>query len=1135
MRQIKHILDNSVPQRTLGGWLHDSIQQDDDLRIVSAYFTIYGYAALRERLEAAASTRFLFGDPSCVGNVDPAPEQEKTFLLTEGGVQAGAQLTQKWAARECETWVKKDSTQIRTMHRRRFLHGKMYHLSHANGDMAAVSGSSNFTQRGLGISKSANFELNTVASAAVADDLKAWFDQLWDNKEAVEDAKDRVLAALNRLGEDKSPQFIYYKTLYHLFEDRLQAEEKNERRMERNHFYQTAIWRKLYQFQRKGVIGAINRLMTHNGCIIADSVGLGKTFEALAVIKYFELQNQNVLVLCPKRLRENWTYYIAAVNNINNPLASDKFAYHVLSHTDLGRKSGMVGDINLENFNWGNYQLVVIDESHNFRNVPSVRKTAEGEIRESRYPWLRDKVLKAGAATKVLMLSATPVNNTLNDLHNQVRLITNDDDAAFAESLELPSLKKLLRNAQKSFEQWHDAPQERETAEQRQAHQQRLLDSLGDGFTRLLDGISIARSRRHVEQFYKKFLQDSGGFPKRQKPLNEKPKTDLKNELRYDDVQKRIADFKLAIYHPSDYVIKDTPSYEKLSVEKKQHNFNQLDRERYLIHMMQVNFLKRLESSVAAFALTLSRTIGKINKLEGKIIRWKESQAERETPPKTLDAADTAPDEKDISDDDDADTRVGGGLNTYPLEDLRLGDWLDDLRRERDVLNKLHALTQKVDAARDGKLQALRAILQDKVDKPTTDKDGVVNRKVLVFTSAADTAEYLYSKLKPWATDNKIHIAQLAGSGRLQRNDDGRRDFQQILSDFAPRARERRENGGNIDILIATDCISEGQNLQDCDMVVNYDIHWNPVRLIQRFGRIDRLGSRNHTVRMVNFWPPMELDDYLNLQKRVHMRMKLADITATGRDNLLGDDEDTPPDDKEKKTKQAVQGEMDFRSEQMRRLQNEVLDLEDMQDGLQMSDFTLEDFLADLLAYMENNREALKSAPLGLFAVTAPPPETPLLPAKGGNPGTIFCMRTKVAASEQRDGENSDEKEGDAAGNKKPPCYLAYIGADNEPRALGKPALSAMRAVARDVAAPNAALAAAFDARTENGKNMEKETAQVERALTVIKGKEAKEEANRLKTGGMLTTRNKRGLGLDDYELITWLVIEGNERGETAD
>ena len=1020
---------------SVGAFLASEIENGSSLSVVSAYFTINAYNALKGSLGGIEGLRFLFGEPSFIKSLDPENAAEKAFKIVDEGLALREQLQQKPIAKACAKWIK-EKVEIRSTRQSNLLHGKMYHIA-KNGVEKAIMGSSNFTVRGLGLSPPHNnIELNLeVDDPQDRRDLKAWFDEIWSDTNHVEDVKAKVIAALNRLGRDYAPEFIYYKTLYELFRDDLEARMNNDEKLEDTHLYDTQIWNTLYDFQKDGVRSVIARLLNHNGCILADSVGLGKTYTALAVIKFFELRNDRVLVLCPKKLRENWGLYPAHHNQHNNPFEADKFGYALMSHTDLSRYSGESGGIALEGFNWGNFDLVVIDESHNFRNdTKPVRDDAGNIVRHSRYTRLLEEVINAGAQTKVLMLSATPVNTSLIDLRNQIYLMTEKREDAFRESLGISNIRALLGQAQKTFKEWEQSP---DPGGHR--NKSKLLNELGPDFFQLLGGVSIARSRRHIENFYAKEIGRIGKFPEQLKPENHHPPTDLNSELSYKYLADQIEKFSLSIYTPSSYVISEAVK-QRLAREKQTFRFNQLDREKFLIGMVQTNFLKRLESSAHSLTKTLGRTIDKIDELLGRMDRYENAQAGGKTDLRLDD--DILPDD----DEDDEDFFVNRARHPYHLRELDCPRWKADLIKDREALTKAWGSVKAITPERDGKLQAIKAHIRDKAQNPTTNKDGKVNRKLLVFTTFKDTAEYLHENLSDLAAELALRVAMV--SGDATRTAISPNNFNAILTNFAPQARGRDDNGSDeIDLLIATDCISEGQNLQDCDTVLNYDIHWNPVRIIQRFGRIDRIGSRNRSVRMINYWPTEDMEVYLRLQSRVEARMALADAAATGDEDPLNES-----------AYEHAKMELNFRDQQLKQLREDVLALDDLSDGVVLSDFTLDYFFTQLLRYLENNKRELEATPNGVYAVThdeSHPRET----------GVIFFLRQWNASADIQRKTASPIH----------PFYAVYIRKNGDIRygcANARQVLDLFETAAGGKIDPLQDLCIQFDDETQTGENM---------------------------------------------------------------
>ncbi|MGH9875593.1 MAG: helicase-related protein, partial [Pyrinomonadaceae bacterium] len=899
-----------------------------------------------------------------------------------------------------------------------------------------------------------------------------------------------------------APEFIYFKTLYHIFEQFLAAQDKEGLLLKDAQIVETEIWKKLFEFQKDGVKGAINKINTHNGCVIADSVGLGKTFEALAIIKYFELRNHKVLVLCPKKLRENWTIYQAENNSELNPFLSDRFGYTVLCHTDLSRDSGRAGDIDLSALNWGNYDLVVIDESHNFRNnLKGKRDEAGNIIRMSRYQRLMEEIIKKGVRTKVLLISATPVNNDLKDLRNQFYLLTEGHDDAFKESIGIASLKDTLARAQRTFTRWSKGPGERKT--------RFLLESLSSAFFTLLDELTIARSRKHILKYYKDSINQCGRFPKRLKPVSIFSEIDLQRKFRsYDQLNADISEYQLTLFRPSDYVIEE---YKPLYERQSELNFTQAQREFFLTGMMKVNFLKRIESSVNSFAITMGRTVEKITALEKRIERFQQHQAEN--PDLDLGAIELA----DIEDEELREAmEVGKGL-VYKMAHLDLDRWLKDLRRDRVQLEWLSREARKVTVERDAKLAQLKQLIAEKVKHPTITTLGQPNRKVLIFTAFADTAAYLYHALHDWVRGEiGVHMALVSGGATGCKTTFGKADYNHILINFAPVSKNRDRmksmpQDGEIDLLIATDCISEGQNLQDCDYLINYDIHWNPVRIIQRFGRIDRIGSINEAVHLVNFWPTQDLNKYINLKNRVEARMALVDIAATQEDNLLNVDE----------LEDLVKDDLKYRDKQLLRLKDEILDLEDFNETVVLSEFTLDDFRIELAKYLEANRMQLEQAPLGLYAVVPSHPDYPQI-----TPGVIFCLK------------QSGDTSGNETVNPLQPYFLVYVRDDGVVRytfSQPKQILEIYRLLCTEKTTPYEELCNLFDQETSNGSNMRQYAELLHKAIDSIAHTFRKRSVGGVLggRGGVLPDASQQVSSATDFELITWLIIKDDEPSTT--
>lgn len=1098
----------------VGDFLKSTIVDNSKLSIVSAYFTIYAYHSLAAKLNSINSLQFLFGEPTFIKVLDLEKKNHREFKIEDDTlvIPLESRLQQKSVARECYEWLK-DKAEIKSMVKPNFLHGKMYHIQQPSGVEKAIVGSSNFTVNGLGLAGSKNIELNMVIdSDRDRQDLKQWFDDLWeDNTGLVEDVKADVLKYITQLYAENEPEFIYFKTLYHLFQSYLDDQKKGGLLNERTGFFESSIWNILYDFQKDGVKGAINKILKHNGCIIADSVGLGKTYEALAVIKYFELLNQRVLVICPKKLSGNWTIYQASQNHALNPFIKDRFNYSVLYHTDMGRISGNsdANGIELGNFNWGAYDLVVIDESHNFRGNPLEKLKDDGTTKMNRAKWLMEKVMKSGVKTRVLMLSATPVNNTLKDLRNQIALITEGKDDALLLIAGIKNIASTLEIAQRQFTNWAD-PKKNPSRNLKQ-----LLEKLDSAFFKLLDELTIARSRKHIKSFYK--IEAMGKFPERLKPIAAYPVIDLKNQFpTYDKLNKEILKYKLSVFNPSAYVKPEMKKkYEDLAATSGVLAFTQSDREHFLIGMMKVNYLKRLESSIESFEISLDRTIKKIENLENKINNFLSIKLRSQE--ETLEFSEPEEEELEENGDEAEQWQVGKKLK-FDLADLELEKWLIALKKDRDALVDLYNNAILVTPDRDAKLHELKELIQEKIKKPFNR----TNKKVVIFTAFADTAEYLYKNLNKWVQEElKLHCALVSGTNT--QTTFGKKDYDSILTNFSPVSKNRAKlmaapQRGEIDILIATDCISEGQNLQDCDYLINYDIHWNPVRIIQRFGRIDRLGSINNTVQLVNFWPTQDLDNYINLKQRVEARMALVDVTATADDNLLATDQ----------IEELISDELKYRNQQLKKLRDEVLDLEEMNESVSLTDFTLDDFRVELLGYIESNRQKLENAPFGLYAVVPSPAGKYANLHNNHNfaaaekeiikPGVVYCLKQK------------GDTDGNEEVNPLQPYFLVYIRDDDTVRynyTNAKQILEIFRLLCQGRREPYEKLCELFNQETNNGVKMDKYAELLKKAVTEIVHVFRKRGDHRLTTdrSALVIPRENQVNDLESFELVTWLIL----------
>jgi Helicase conserved C-terminal domain/SNF2-related domain len=1039
--------------------------------LVTSELSLFSFADLAPQMAALGPCRFVL----------PPEGTDLKFLGSAADRPARNRLQIRWLASILSQWIaKKVDVRCSTGS---VPQGALVLRDSDGLAVQALLGSLAFSTDGLGLTPGNPLSLIQASETPEeADLLSQWFDTQWSGLGEDHLANASLSEALQAIASHRDPFLVYALILHHLFRDRGDALDEDQVVKSATGIRHTVVWKKLFRFQRDGVIGAMDKLNRFGGCIIADSVGLGKTFEALAIIKYHELRNDRVLVLCPKRLRDNWTLYKA--NDRRNFLAPDRFNYDVLNHTDLSRDGGSSGDIDLAHVNWGNYDLVVIDESHNFRNKRTPQKGGE-----TRYDRLMRKIIREGVKTRVLMLTATPVNNRLADLRNQIAFATEGDDTALVDQ-GIPSIDSTSRLAQKQFKRWLELDDAERTPS-------RLIEMLGFDYFTLLDLLTIARSRKHIEKYYG--TAETGRFPDRLKPINIKADVDLTGAFpAIRNINLEIRRLNLAAYAPLRYVLphKQEAYDKKYSTEVQGGTgfFRQVDREESLIHLLRVNVLKRMESSVTSFALTVERQLADVEATLARI----EAQAEEV---EEIDIEDV-----DLDDLAFESLLVGRKVKVL-LSDVDLIRWRQDLTEDRNRLAGLLAAARQVNAARDAKLADLREVVEGKCRQPINPG----NRKVIVFTAFADTARYLYDQLAPWAKTNLgLEAALVTGTGSNRTTlPKLRRDLASILTAFAPRSKERPEDlagEGDVDLLIATDCISEGQNLQDCDWLVNYDIHWNPVRIIQRFGRIDRIGSPNDRIQLVNFWPNMELEEYINLEQRVSGRMVLLDISATGEEDLINRESGDQMND------------LDYRRKQLLKLQDAVIDLEDLSSGVSIADLTLTDSRIDLAQYTKAHPGMLEHLPLGTFAVTtAAEAEIPA--------GVIFCLRAESAAP----------LPAVEAGYPLAPHFLVHVGDDGGvplPYTQAKQILDRLKrqCVGRDL--PDAGACARFDKSTRDGEDMRQAQSLLAAAVASVVGKsEERAVASLFSPGGTHALKGEFA-GINDFEVVAYLVVlPGNGEG----
>lgn len=1085
---MEKVLDNKKAK--ISDVLSEQVKLNSQLSVISSYFTIFAYDKLRDTLKDIDKLRFLFLEPTFTSAKEEIREffikkldRERQLSGTEYEIKLRNELTQSKIAKECADWIQ-EKAEFRSL-TSPDVSAKFIHVNNPDSEFT-VYGALDFTSTGLGFSNSRKYELSVYSDdKTTTQEMLDTFNQFWNNKGLVEDVKEAVLKSIQTIYKENTPEWIYYTTLYQLFKEHIDELLEENIIKPRTGFKETAVWNKLYKFQKDGVLGAIDKLEKHNGCIIADSVGLGKTFEALAVIKYYELRNDRVLVLCPKKLRDNWLIY--KINDKRNTLVQDRFNYDLLNHTDLSRDRGISGDIDLKMINWGNYDLIVIDESHNFRNNDP-RKN-----RKTRYKKLMEDIIKSGVKTKVLMLSATPVNNKMNDLKNQVAFITEANDSALVND-GIQSIESTLRRAQYQFNKWLDKPTEERKLDT-------LLSHLNVDYFKLLDALTIARSRRHIEKYYD--LEEVGKFPTRLKPKNIKSKIDLQDEFpEFEEINNSIKRLTLAIYSPLQYVLpgrleKYTEKYD-IKVKDGTVAFKQTDRERSLVNLMRVNILKRLESSIYSFNLTLNRLSFKIKQELDRINNYSDQDFyELET------------DEEGtvlFEDDEQMEAMLSGSKTKVFLHDIDLVRWRQDLVSDQEKLLELLGQSKTVTVNRDAKLRDLKMAISNKVQQQIN----TGNNKLIVFSAFADTAQYLYENISDWASHEfKINSALVTGGGpNKSTSNEIPNDLGSILTNFSPRSKEKDkiypEIKDEIDILVATDCVSEGQNLQDCDCLINYDIHWNPVRIIQRFGRIDRIGSINDSVQLINFWPDMELDEYIRLEARVRGRMMLLNSSATGEDDIINE------------TDQDVMNDIEYRKNQLMKLQEEVVDIEDISGNISITDMTMSDFKMDLMEYLREHRTELEQAPLGTYAIAS------IDQANNDSlkPGIIYTLK-QASFSDMNSAES----------NALHPFYMVYIQDDGEIKHTylqAKHILDIYKKICNGHNTVNQDLVKAFNEETNEAKDMSQYSNLLKESIYHIIGRKQEQGLSELfGTVGQTNIANDSSLkGLDDFELVSFLIIK---------
>lgn len=1059
-----------------------TIGKGSKVSIAAACFSMYAYKELRKQLEQVDECRFIFTSPTFV--TEKSEKQKREFYIprlnresslygTEFEIKLRNEMTQKAIAKECADWIRRKAT-FKSNTTNEIMGGFMTVTGPTSN--VAYMPISGFTTVDIGCDRGNNsYNMTNRFEAPFSAQYIQLFESLWNDKKKLQDVTDVVIENITTAYNENPPEFIYYMTLYHVFSEFLDDISEDELPNEATGFKQSKIWNMLYDFQRDAVLAIINKLERYNGCILADSVGLGKTYTALAVVKYYESRNKSVLVLCPKKLSENWNTY--KDNYVNNPIAADRLNYDVLFHTDLSRSHGISNGLDLDRLNWGNYDLVVIDESHNFRNGAGTHANTV----ENRYVKLMDKVIRTGVKTKVLMLSATPVNNKFIDLKNQLAIAYEGDSELINNKLNTSkTVDEIFRQAQKAFNAWSKLDARDKTTDA-------LLKTLDFDFFELLDSVTIARSRKHIEKYYN--TAEIGKFPERKKPISLRPQlTDLDSAINYNQIYGLLMMLSLCIYTPSNYIFLSKMKKYIDITHNKADNLTQSGREQGIRRLMSINLLKRLESSVNSFQLTLKRielliddTIKSIDRFE----KYGHSD---------IDMYEASDSEWDI-DDNNTDYFTVGKKVKIDLADMDYKTWRAELEKDAKTLELLTLMVADITPEHDSKLQELLKLVSDKIENPLNPG----NKKVLIFSAFSDTAEYLYEHVSTYVKKKYgLNTAVITGSIDGKTTIRGfKASLNNVLTCFSPISKGKDllmpESDADIDILIATDCISEGQNLQDCDYLVNYDIHWNPVRIIQRFGRIDRIGSKNQYIQLVNFWPDMDLDEYINLKSRVETRMKISIMTSTGDDDLINPEE---------------KGDLEYRKQQLKRLQEEVVDIEDMSSGISIMDLGLNEFRLDLLEYVKTHPD-LEKKPKGLHAVV---PATEDLPE-----GVIFVLRN-INNSVNIDNQNRIH-----------PFYMVYIGIDGEvicDYLNPKKMLDDIRLLCRGKNEPIKYLCQQFNEETDDGRDMVEMSELLSEAIESIINSKEESDIDSLFSAGGTSALMSSVSGLDDFELICFLVIK---------
>jgi len=955
--------------------------EEGTIDIVTGYFTVGALAYLSQQVnQKIAKFRLVLGD---IVNLDQVDDRPLDLLNENITIEAALNLSR--LAQEAVDFLKQDKVKAKTLEPN-FCHAKCYLFEPSKKDdrnKYFISGSSNLTEAGIGKKQTNNLELNIAETGNNSQykELVEWFESLWNNPQAHKektilakdgtskkiDFKQYLIEAIAKIFIEYSPRDIYFKILFELFGNQiLEIENDPEFNRQIGRLENTAIFRSLYKFQEKGVLSLIRMLQKYDGAILADAVGLGKTWSALAVMKFFQMQGREVILLCPKKLENNWRRY---KEDQASKFEVDKLKFFMRFHTDMNNsRLESYNDRADKFFRDDKPKLIVIDESHNLRNHKA-----------NRYKFLVEQILQKNQDVKVLLISATPINNSLNDVRNQFKLMVQGNVHGYETKLGVRNIDHSFKQAQTIFNDW------------RKDKNPKIGDFIkklsGNDFFRLTDSLLVARTRKMVES-----QETDLTFPVKNKPVNlfvtphQLGNFETFEEL-FDHFPPMLSGYQPAFYLDDESgVKKDVLRDDKL-------------RDRFLVKMIYILMVKRLESSWFSFYSTVEKIKDHHQNALDKIKSYQTNKAKA-----VLLENDVIDLDNDQNDDDFTEAveeYTLGKKRPINIADIDAAGSLDkfkeDLKKDLDALDNLYVNLQKFDAkinkevkkphqikSCDDKLKELIAQIIKKCNSGANNH----NQKVVIFTVYRDTAEYLFKQLQARGFD-KIAIA--SGTGSYSDDSDHKQSMEAILERFAPYTKLFREKEWTfesekegleafaewqewikenhpkthqklskpIDILIATDALSEGQNLQDADMVINYDIHWNPVRIIQRMGRIDRLGSPNEQIFGINFWPSENINSYLNLQGRIEQRMAAMKLAGSEVDHQFSDSfaKMAHDEDFDRKMNDRMIEQMSITWD----------DIEVSDQGLGFDSLSLERYRQDLLAEFNRDKDKYRQMPKGVY------------------------------------------------------------------------------------------------------------------------------------------------------------------------